>query len=136
MINNLSVLNLFDFGLVVLVWIVQLVIYPSFKYFQTNDLMRWHEHYTKAITMVVLPLMLGQILLHGHNVFFQFSFLGLINFVLVLGTWWVTFRYAVPLHGKISDGQVVTHSVLSLINVNWWRTALWTLIFTLGFFVQ
>ena len=31
-----------DFGAVVLIWMVQLVVYPSFTYFQKKELMDWH----------------------------------------------------------------------------------------------
>ena len=54
---------LFDFGLVILIWMVQLVVYPSFRYYKESDLMRWHERYTKAISIIVVPLMFGQLFL-------------------------------------------------------------------------
>jgi len=38
---------LFDFGLLVLIWLVQLVIYPSFLYYEQDNLKRWHENIRK-----------------------------------------------------------------------------------------
>ncbi len=43
---------LFDFGLVVLIWIVQLVIYPGLCYYSETDLLKWHKLYTSRIAYV------------------------------------------------------------------------------------
>lgn len=52
---------LLDFGLVVLIWIVQLVIYPSLCYYQDKDLAKWHKIYTQRIGVIVGPLMIAQL---------------------------------------------------------------------------
>ena len=52
---------LLDFGLCILIWMVQLVVYPSFLFFSFNNLFTWHKTYTKAIALIVIPLMLGQL---------------------------------------------------------------------------
>ncbi|MFT7429007.1 MAG: hypothetical protein ACI9IZ_001504, partial [Nonlabens sp.] len=42
--NYLDLLQLLvDFGLVVLIWIVQLIIYPSFLYYGSKTLNKWHK---------------------------------------------------------------------------------------------
>ena len=64
---------LFDFGLLVLIWLVQLVIYPSFLYYEQDNLKRWHEKYTQKITYVVLPLMMGQLIITTIHLFNDFS---------------------------------------------------------------
>jgi len=51
----------FDFGMLVLIWLVQLIIYPSFEFTDKDAFLGWHEKYTGLITVVVLPLMLGQL---------------------------------------------------------------------------
>lgn len=126
-------IKLIDFGLVVLIWLVQLVVYPSFKYYQPDDLLRWHSHYTSAITVIVLPLMFGQLILHALNVYNGFSLLSMLIFTLVLGTWLVTFVWAVPLHNRITGQNDLASAVSTLISINWIRTILWTLVFLLGF---
>ena len=52
---------LVDFGLLVLIWIIQLIIYPSFLFYRAKELITWHKMYTKAIALIVIPLMLGQL---------------------------------------------------------------------------
>lgn len=125
-------IRLVDFGMVVLIWIVQLVVYPGFLFYAKEDLLRWHGQYTGAITIIVMPLMLGQLCLHGWKLYNQFSSMGLVIFLLVLSTWAVTFLVSVPLHNQISSGVDIEVASAKLVSTNWIRTVQWTLIFILG----
>lgn len=59
---NVELLRLlFDFGLLVLIWLVQLVIYPSFLHYVNKELMIWNKIYTVFISLVLIPLMFGQL---------------------------------------------------------------------------
>lgn len=127
---------LIDFGLVILIWMTQLVVYPSFEYFGEERLMQWHERYTTAISIIVMPLMLGQVTMHGYALYADFSYLRLINIFLVGLTWVNTFLVAVPLHGKISAGEEVIASAKKLVRINWYRTVIWTLVFILNLFLE
>jgi hypothetical protein len=51
---------LLDFGLVVLIWLVQLVIYPGFKFYSPSNLALWHKIYTGRIGVAVVPMMVWQ----------------------------------------------------------------------------
>jgi hypothetical protein len=121
-----------DFGLVVLTWIVQLVIYPSFRYYAVKDLKSWHPKYTRRITIVVFPLMIFQLMLHSYFAFESPTILVIITALLVVFNWLITFIFAVPLHGKIDTGQDPTILIDQLIYVNWVRTGLWNLIMVLS----
>ena len=127
-------LNLIDFGLVILVWMTQLVVYPSFTYFSPGDLLLWHRRYTKAISFLVMPLMLAQLLTHGIGLWQHFSVPGLLAAALIASIWLNTFLYAVPLHNKISGGTDIAAAAKQLVKVNWYRTVLWTVAFLLGVF--
>ena len=41
-----AIRSVVDFGAVVLIWLVQLVIYPSFLHYAESDLVNWHKIYT------------------------------------------------------------------------------------------
>ncbi len=127
-----------DFGLVVLIWMTQLIVYPSFEYFQEVDLRRWHKIYTSKISLLVLPLMLIQAVLYAYRFVFNFEWLDLFILVLLVAVWINTFFYAIPLHGKITEGKEVLRSARHLVRVNWYRTFLWTIIFlfNLWLFIQ
>lgn len=54
-------LHLFHFGLVVLIWLVQLVIYPSLAHIAVDRFRDWHRRYTERVSLVVVPLMFAQL---------------------------------------------------------------------------
>ena len=60
---------LFDVGLLVLIWMVQLIVYPSFLYYTHEQLVVWHTRYVKQISLIVIPLMFGQTLVSGYQLY-------------------------------------------------------------------
>jgi hypothetical protein len=123
-----------DSGLLVLIWLVQLVIYPSFKYYSVENLHKWHSVYTSKITIVVLPLMLAQLVLSIWLAFEnKFLIFNIIDLTLVLTTWISTFVTFVPLHQKIDSAQHKDNAVYisKLVTKNWLRTIIWTALFFL-----
>jgi len=119
-----------DAGLLVLIWLVQLVIYPSFRFYNISELKKWHRPYTGRITLVVLPLMVSQLILSwGIVLAYNWDIFHTINAVLVLLTWVSTFIIFVPLHQKIENAQHLKIYIRKLITYNWLRTFLWTIIF-------
>ncbi|MFY0652275.1 MAG: hypothetical protein JXQ96_09595 [Cyclobacteriaceae bacterium] len=120
-----------DLGLVVLIWIVQLIIYPGFAYYESTALVRWHHKYTMYITIIVMPLMIGQVLAHGIDTFSNYSWFKALACILILMNWVITFMYAVPLHNQIGKGVDTSTAVKALVRSNWPRTILWTMVFVL-----
>lgn len=126
---NLEFLSIVvDFGLVVLIWMVQLIVYPSFLFYTPKNLTSWHKKYTPKITVIVAPLMFLQVILNSLNAFFQFNYLAILILGLIALTWLVTFLYFVPLHQKIENDKVSRTQLKELVNFNWIRTALWSLV--------
>jgi hypothetical protein len=119
-----------DVGLLVLIWMVQLLIYPSFCHFGKEGFDRWHHIYMKNITFIVLPLMLGQLLLSGYLLFYlqDFAILRILDFVLVGSMWLSTALFYKPLHEKLVQQRFDIPLCKQLDTTNWWRTAAWTLI--------
>ncbi len=127
--NSDSLRLLLDFGLVILIWLVQLIIYPSFQHYAKDSLIRWHKKYTPRITFIVLPLMLGQLMLYGTLLQEEKTFYSIGSFVLVLMAWLLTFTVFVPRHKEISSGAYTKRTLAQLVNFNWSRTLIWTLLF-------
>jgi hypothetical protein len=119
---------LVDTSLFILIWMVQLLIYPSFLYFKEIDIKKWHKRYTGRIIIIVLPLMLGQLLHYSRSVFLDFSTYNVAMLAAVLGTWGITFFVSVPLHQDLDHLKDSLASRLKLVKTNWIRTALWTVI--------
>jgi len=120
---------LFDFGLLVMIWMVQLVVYPGFKYYHRERLIEWHNIYTARISYVVLPLMLGQLLLSGIQLWGEVSWYTLGSFLIIALLWGSTFLQFVPLHDTISKGNFKEETIFQLVKKNWLRTVLWTFLF-------
>ena len=120
---------LIDFGLVVLIWMVQLVVYPSFKYIPAAALLQWHCCYTARITVVVMPLMVAQVILHIGRCYADFSLNNFCLLVLVISTWMTTVTIFVPLHNQITSCEELPCTLAKLVAYNWIRTAIWTVIF-------
>lgn len=125
---------LFDFGLVVLIWMVQLIVYPSFIYYSKADLIPWHNIYTGKITLIVLPLMLGQLIVAGLQMSQNLNWYTGISLLIILILWGSTFLVFVPLHGDISSHTFDEQTLTQLVNRNWVRTILWSLLFGLTAF--
>ncbi len=131
---RLSILRLlFDFGLVVLIWMVQLIIYPSFECYSDNELLLWHEQYMVAISFIVIPLMLGQLITAILQLISQQNLYTIGSLALIALVWISTFTQFVPLHGTISSGLATEIVLEELVFKNWLRTGLWTFIFMWSF---
>lgn len=120
---------LVDASLVVLIWMVQLIVYPSFLFYQPKDLVSWHQKYTKRIAVIVVPLMLLQLTIAIYDIFYQFNTLHTIRFLLVISLWIFTFKSFVPLHFKITENKFDEKLLKLLIQRNWLRTFLWCVLF-------
>ncbi len=113
-----------------LVWVVQLVVYPSFRVVGPGpDWSAVHAHHTRAMGLVVsLPwavqgLTLAALLVRrpaGTSMA-----LLLVTGVLAATTVAVTVLSSVPLHGRLAGGY---DDALArrLISTNWLRTAAWS----------
>jgi len=121
-----------DFGLVVLIWLVQLIIYPSFRYYSPTELAMWHPKYSNLITLIVGPLMLAQVVLVGWDVLNRFSWLAIVSAGLVGLMWASTVFQAIPIHNAIAAGNASPETLSRLVSINWVRTVGWTLVFGLG----
>ena len=123
-----------DTGLLILIWMVQLVIYPSFIYYDKKNLVKWHIKYTTNISYIVVPLMLGQSFIAIFQLFSNGSLITVAYFILVISSWLLTFILFVPTHSKISQGLTDSEMLRKLVRSNWLRTSIWTLIFILGLY--
>ena len=140
MVNFLNILSqislMVDAGLVILIWIVQLVIYPSFLHYTTENLYSWHQKYTSRIAIMVVPLMLFQ-LIYGLIILFYFPTINhFIYLALVIFLWVFTFLTFAPLHNKISNRNINNKLLTKLIYRNWIRTFLWSFLLIFHFFIS
>ena len=118
-------------ALAAVLWMVQLVVYPAFRWIEPARFRVWHEGYTGAVTWVVAPLILVQ----TGGVVARFWFLERPELVWVLeagctlAAWAVTAFVSVPIHTRL-QGELSPASRLAamrrLVQTNWLRTLCWS----------
>ena len=105
-------------ALVILIWIIQVLHYPSFLFVDKTEFSKFEAFHTKRISILVLPLMVSELIL--GLVHLNYLILGII--VLI---WLSTFFIQVPCHDKLKFGFDKL-TIERLIFTNWIRTSLWT----------
>ncbi len=116
-----------SWGLAVLIWVIQLVHYPTFRYIEPSRFAEFHLHHNTSITYIVMPLMLAEL----ANIIYltnktDFSSVFILLSLLVLALWAITFFVSIPAHNQMHFMKN-EKAIEKLISTNWWRTALWTL---------
>ena len=107
-----------------LIWTVQLVHYPSFRY--VPDFADFHPHHTSSISLIVAPLMVAELAISAWLAYRQqFAWQWFLPLLFVLAIWGITFLRAIPLHEALGR-QRDPAAIEALISVNWPRTVLWT----------
>lgn len=118
--------ELVSWALFGLIWIVQLVHYPSFHFVAVDRFIAFHRHHTRAISFIVLPLMLMELGLGGVLAWqSDLDWKYLLSLIIVGLIWASTFLIQVPDHnalGKGKDDLLIDR----LVKTNWIRTVLWT----------
>lgn len=113
------------FGLVILIWIIQLVHYPSFVYYDNFDFHKAMLHHQRWISVITMPLMISEMAL---TLLFFFKYQNLNSLVCVISIfviWTSTFFVQVPLHKKISHNKDLG-LIKKLVVSNWVRTIAWS----------
>lgn len=108
-----------------LIWLVQLVHYPSFTYVDEQKFGAFHAFHSQAITWIVLPVMAAELALavllvaKSPDLFWKFNLAGL---SLI---WLATAFLSVPIHNQLALAPTQALAA-RLVWTNWPRTVLWT----------
>lgn len=113
------------------IWQVQIVTYPLFVDLRGFDdggdaVKALHRFYTPKITLVVLPLMFGELVLASIMLLKYPSLSSTLLFIPVLLCWLVTFFISVPLHSSMEESANKRTAIL-LVKSNWLRTIFWSI---------
>jgi len=128
MISSLDALRLAaDTGVLTLIWLVQLVIYPSLSRYTEGNLKAWHPEYTRRVTFVILPLMLSQLVLAIYSSIQLGGWLNFVHLLLVIIAWAITFIKAVPMHQELDESENALDVAKRLTQLNLSRTIVWTI---------
>ena len=110
------------------IWIIQLVHYPSFHFIELNQYTTFQRFHMSRISYVVIPAMLTELftLIPIIISMDQVDPIILASALLLIVIWLMTAVFFSGVHQKLTLGydQVV---VEKLVKLNWGRTLLWTL---------
>ena len=108
------------------IWVIQLLHYPSFHFIDDQKYIEFQHFHMQRISLIVIPAMLIELASALLLAYFFVSSLTIILLFLVLGIWGITFIFFTNMHHKLTDGY--EHSIVDrLVKINWLRTALWSL---------
>ncbi len=124
--NHITLVHLFSSAaLFLLIWFVQIVHYPLFRFLDEENFHESMIFHQRSISFIVMPLMLVELVICLYHAYLgqdlSYPILGVVIII-----WLTTFFISVPLHNKLLLGK--DDAVIDkLINSNWIRTLLWTL---------
>ena len=110
------------------IWIMQLVHYPSFNFINIEEYKSFQEFHMKRISLIVIPAMILELtsgvlifwIYQTDNIFFN------ISLFCLFFIWFLTAILFSKMHQKLTLGYQIS-IVTKLVNLNWLRTISWTL---------
>ncbi len=123
------------------IWIIQLIHYPSFKFIDFKQFFTFQNFHTKTITFIVGPIMTLEIFTALYLLILnEFSFFWITQTFLLIIIWLCTAFLSVPIHNLLAQPHISDSERLQiaqvLVKTNWPRTLLWSvrsLLFILAF---
>ena len=117
---------LITFGLVILIWVIQILHYPSFIFYKEQNFSSAMKFHQLRITLITLPLMITELALSAFIFYKSQNIFSTFSLILVGLIWISTFFIQVPLHEKLLK-KMEPIIISRLVKTNWIRTVLWTL---------
>ena len=110
------------------IWVIQLVHYPSFHFIELKQYTTFQRFHMSRISYVVIPAMLTELFTLILIVISmdQIDTLVLASAILLMFIWLMTAVFFSGVHQKLTLGYDQT-VVDKLVKLNWGRTLLWTL---------
>ncbi len=109
-----------------LIWVIQVVHYPSFRFVSEKEFLAFHQFHSQRISYLVIPTMTIELITSGILWWLSTWFsLNSIGFYLVILIWISTALFSVPCHSKLLHGKDM-NILNKLVSTNWIRTVLWS----------
>jgi hypothetical protein len=127
-LSHLYIFNIaISWGLLLLIWLVQIIIYPGLSRIPPKGFVNYHRWYMIRISTIVLPLMICELIITiGWLMLENYSFYSLVSAFLVVIIWLSTFVLQVPIHKHLQLGK--DHACIRrLVATNWIRTIAWSM---------
>tara|TARA_X000001036_G_scaffold4436_1_gene3990 strand:+ start:710 stop:1117 length:408 start_codon:yes stop_codon:yes gene_type:complete len=109
------------------IWVIQLVHYPSFNYVEKQRYSNFQSFHMMRISYVVIPVMLAELLTLVLLIYTmdEIEIALVLSGTILLMIWFITAIFFSGAHQKLTLGYDKS-VVRDLIKMNWSRTLLWT----------
>ena len=109
-----------------IIWVIQLLHYPTFHFIKENDYVEFQHFHMQRISFIVVPVMIIELLSGFMLVYYFRSNLLILCLIILLVIWLITFVFFTKLHQSLLGGydKII---VDKLVQINWSRTVLWSL---------
>ena len=110
------------------IWVIQLVHYPSFHFIKLNMYTVFQKFHMEKISIIVIPVMVAELVTAFLLLYYEESrnTLLIISVIILIFIWGITVVFFSGVHNKLMVGYneiIVNH----LVVMNWVRTLLWTM---------
>ena len=128
MLDDLLTTHLTSTSIMVgVIWVIQLVHYPSFKYVKESDFIIFQKYHMSNISYIVFPVMCTE-LVTALFIFFsgEESLFFVLSLICLFLIWVITGVLFTKYHSILKEGKDLK-MIKKMIRANWIRTLLWTL---------
>ncbi len=115
------------------IWVIQLLHYPTFHYIEKNNYSQFQKFHMNRISYIVIPAMVIEMLSGIMLLIINDDFI--ISFSLLVCIWIITFVFFTNIHQRLLSKYENT-AVEKLVNLNWIRTAFWTVRLVILFIID
>jgi hypothetical protein len=140
MLENYSLIFQYSscFYMTGLIWLIQLIHYPAYRYIESSKFISYQSFHTTHIGFIVIVPMILELFTGIHLWWLNKSdYFFILNLTIVIAIWLTTLLLSVPQHHLLAKGKD-DKAIEKLIKGNWPRTVLWTLrsVMWIGFLLQ
>lgn len=107
------------------IWVIQLVHYPSFHYVNMVVYTKFQKFHMFRISFIVMPAMILEIVSGMLLLVFSSSWAYILNMIFLILIWLSTALLSVPCHTRLEKAYSF-EDVDRLVKTNWPRTLLWS----------
>lgn len=128
MFDDLLTTHLISTSIMVgVIWVVQLVHYPSFKYVNESNYIIFQKYHMSNISYIVFPVMFTELITAILILFFgEESLFFMLSLICLFLIWVITGVLFTKFHNILQKGKDLK-MIEKMIKANWMRTLLWTL---------
>ncbi len=131
MLGDISILYILNtsisWGLFLIIWLVQIIIYPGLSRIPSKGFVNYHRWYVKRISAIVLPMMICEVIITIRWLMLDhYSFYSSASALLVVIIWLSTFVLQLPIHKHLQFGKDDL-LIKRLVATNWILAIAWSM---------